>query len=188
MGKITDLREWWDKLAALGSRYGYFPNPSKTWLVTREELQPTAASTFASTGVKVTPHSRPYLGAAIGSPEYISSYVETKVMEWAENLHCLAEIAVTQPYAAFAASSHTWIDEQMDVYVCLTIPDIGHKLKVLDEVICSILIPTLTGRPPLIDLERTLLALPARLGGLGLHIYTFKKCIPCIPAGHSHPL
>ena len=37
VGKITTPREWWDKLAALGPRYGYlFPNLSKTWLITRE--------------------------------------------------------------------------------------------------------------------------------------------------------
>ena len=55
-------------------------------------------------------------------------------------------------------------------YICCTIPDIGHKLKVLDEIIGSVLNPALTGRPPPGDLERTLPALPARLGGLGLHI------------------
>jgi hypothetical protein len=106
VGKITDLREWWDKLTTLGPWYGYFPNPSKTWLVTKEELHATAASIFASTGVKVTPDGRPYLGAAIGSHEYTSSYVEAKVVEWAENLRGLAEIAVTQPHAAFAALTH----------------------------------------------------------------------------------
>ena len=49
------------------------------------------------------PHGTHYLGAASGSLKYISSYVETKVMERAENLHCLAEMVVTQPHAAFTA-------------------------------------------------------------------------------------
>ena len=93
----------------------------------------------------MTPHGRSYLGAAIGSPEYISSYVETKVREWAENLHCLPEIAVTQPHAAFA---HGLMSKW--TYICCPILDIGHKLKALEEYI--------------------LLVLPERLGGLGLHI------------------
>ena len=34
VGKITDLRERWDRLDVFGPGYGYFPNASKTWLVT----------------------------------------------------------------------------------------------------------------------------------------------------------
>ena len=58
VGTIADLRNWWDKLTTVGPRYGYFPNPSKTWLVTKEGLGATTASIFASTGVKVTPDGR----------------------------------------------------------------------------------------------------------------------------------
>ena len=54
-------------------------NHSKTWFLTKEGLHATAASIFASTGVKVTPHGRPYLGAAIGSPNYISSHVKQRL-------------------------------------------------------------------------------------------------------------
>ena len=35
-GKIADLRSWWSKIATLGPAYGYFVNPSKTWLVTKD--------------------------------------------------------------------------------------------------------------------------------------------------------
>ena len=42
LGTITNLREWWDELARLGPSYGYHPNPSKTWLVTKEECQHVA--------------------------------------------------------------------------------------------------------------------------------------------------
>ena len=106
VGKITDLRDWWDKLTILGPRYGYYPNPSKTWLVTKEGLQVNAASIFASTGVKVSPNGRPYLGASIGFPDYISSHAQSKVTEWAANLCRLAEIASTQPHTAFSALTH----------------------------------------------------------------------------------
>ena len=49
-------------------------------------------------------------------------------------------------------------------------PDIGPMLRLLDNILGSAVIPALTGRPPPGDLERTLYALPARLGGLGLLI------------------
>jgi hypothetical protein len=32
IGKLADLRVWWDHLTREGPDFGYFPNPSKTWL------------------------------------------------------------------------------------------------------------------------------------------------------------
>ncbi len=51
-----------------------------------------------------------------------------------------------------------------------TVPSISHHLKVLDDILRSKFIPNLTGRPSPNDLERRLLALPARLGGLGIGV------------------
>ncbi len=50
------------------------PNPSKTWLVTKEGHFEEASKFFDGSGVSVTPKGRPYLGAAIGSQEYV--YIE----------------------------------------------------------------------------------------------------------------
>ena len=36
IGKIAVLREWWDHLIREGPGFGYFTNPSKTWLVIKE--------------------------------------------------------------------------------------------------------------------------------------------------------
>ena len=48
-GKITRLCEWWDQLNALGPKFGYFTNASKTWLVTKENCLSTAANIFTDT-------------------------------------------------------------------------------------------------------------------------------------------
>ena len=34
-GKLAQLRAWWDLVVALGPGYGYFANPSKTWLIVK---------------------------------------------------------------------------------------------------------------------------------------------------------
>ena len=49
-----------------------------------------------------------------------------------------------------------------------TIPNIGHLLKPLEDVIRLKLIPSLTGQAPPNDSIRDLLALPARLGGIAI--------------------
>ena len=73
VGSMTDFHDWWEKLTILGPKYGYFPNPLKTWLLTNEGLGHYAASIFDSTEVNITPDGRPCLGAAIGSPAFIST-------------------------------------------------------------------------------------------------------------------
>ena len=49
-------------------------------------------------------------------------------------------------------------------YLCRTTPDIGSLLKPVDDALRSVLLPTLTGRPPPSDLQCALFALPVRLG------------------------
>ena len=35
IGTIEQLHSWWRKLVEIGPSFGYFPNPAKTWLVTK---------------------------------------------------------------------------------------------------------------------------------------------------------
>ena len=35
-GKLEALKRWWDALQRLGPAYGYYPKPSKTWLIVKE--------------------------------------------------------------------------------------------------------------------------------------------------------
>ena len=60
MGKIADLHEWWDSLCAIGPSYGYFPNASKSWLITKESFYSSAVAAFGDLDVKITTEGRPY--------------------------------------------------------------------------------------------------------------------------------
>ena len=73
--KLAELRVWWDLFTREGPDFGYYPNPSKTWLVT---CHTAGLSTFAGTGVNVTSDGRPYLGAAVGSAKYMENYVKSR--------------------------------------------------------------------------------------------------------------
>ena len=163
-GKILRLREWWSQLALLGPKYGYFPNAAKTWLITKEMHLAAATSAFADTGIKVTSEGRPYLGAGIGTQEFVFSHVKTKVENWVKELECLVKIAASQPHAAHAAFTHGLSSKWS--YLSRTVHGIGPLLQLLETVIRSKLIPALTGQPPPNDAVRHLLALPARLGGI----------------------
>ena len=116
-GKLADLCMWWDQLTREGPNFGYFPNPSKTWLVTREGCHAAGTSTFAGTGVSATSEGRPYLGAAVGSAEYVENYVKSKVSSWQSSVCNLVTIATTQPHAAYSALAYTWSLKQVDLHV-----------------------------------------------------------------------
>ena len=35
-GELYTLRSWWNKLKEIDPLYGYFVNPTKTWLIVKE--------------------------------------------------------------------------------------------------------------------------------------------------------
>ena len=145
-GRLSDLRLWWDQLCREGPGFGYFPNASKTWLVTKESCRSDAEITFAGTNVNLTDEGRPYLGAAIGTNQFITQFVMEKVEGWSADVTRLAKIAQSQPHAVYSAFtkglSSRWI------YVSRTIPDIAKLLQPLEDAIRLVLIPALTGRAP----------------------------------------
>ena len=165
-GSLTSLRTWWDELLRLGPAFGYSVNASKTWLVTKNIHHSYATTIFNNTGVNITTDGKSHLGGALGTPDFTKSYVLQKVDLWLQELNNLVACALTQPHAAYAAFTHGMTSKWL--YVMRTIPNIGHLLQPLEDIIRRKLIPALTGRPPPNDLVRALLALPARLGGMGL--------------------
>ena len=101
----------------------------------------------------------------IGSREYLEEYVSEKVTNWVKEVAQLAEFAKTQPQACYAAYTfglkHRW------TYFLRTLPDIQDLLEPLESAISEQLVPAIVDRG-CNQLERDILALPARLGGLGL--------------------
>ena len=106
------------------------------------------------------------MGAAIETQSFVESYVNKKVSEWVNAVDHLSIIAQTQPHAAYAAFTHglksKWI------YLTRTIPNIGNLLLPLEDIIRQKFLTSLTGQNAFNDNTRELMALPVRLGGLGI--------------------
>ena len=162
------LRPWWDELVARGPSFGYYPKASKTFLVVKEEYAEEAERAFADTSVSITTQGKRHLGAAVGSMAFRDEFVSGKVKSWCKEVELLSQAALSHPHAAFAAYIHGQASKW--TYISRTIPGIGHLLEPLEQVIQEKFIPAITGRPSCSKIERSLLALPARMGGLGLTI------------------
>ena len=166
-GRIGKLRDWWNALVSQGPKFGYHANPLKTHLIVKERHRSTATTVFGDTQIKITSEGRPHLGAALGTTSSFSElYVNCKVERWSEELLLLSSIAQTHPQAAYAAFTHGMASKW--VYLARTMENIGSLLQPLEDIIRTKFIPTLCGRPAPNDELRDLLALPCRLGGLGI--------------------
>ena len=163
-GSLNSIVVWWNELCRRGPDLGYYPRPDKCHIIVKDEHTfQRATELFARTSVKITLQGRPYLGSAIGTPEYVSAYVDEKVKEWIKDIEALAEIALTEPHAAYFAYitslSQRW------TYLIRTLPDISNNLRPLETSITNVLIPALFARH-LTPLERSIFSLPVKYGGM----------------------
>ena len=122
---------------------------------------------FKDTAVNVTVEGQKHLGAVIGSREYLEEYVIEKVTNWVSEITKLAEFALSQPQVCYAAYTfglkHRW------TYFLRTLPDIQELLEPLENAISKVLIPAIMEQLwRCTRLDRDILALPVRLGGLGM--------------------
>ena len=84
-GRIESLTVWWDEIKSHGPSFGYHANASKTWIIVKEKFMSKATTVFGDTRVNITSDGRPYLGAALGSPDYVEGFVNKKVTEWSRS-------------------------------------------------------------------------------------------------------
>ena len=153
----------------LGPKFGYYPEASKSWLIVKEKAKQRAFTVFKDTAIKITTEGQRHLGAVIGSSKYKREYVQNKIDELINEIKVLSMIAKTEPQAAYSCFITAF--KHKPSYIMRTIPDISDQLNQLDELITSEFIPAITGGIHCSDIERKLLSLPSKLGGLGIPIF-----------------
>ena len=168
-GLITDLLHWWNTLTTLGSLFGYYPEPTKCWLIVKPRMKNIALKTFENRGINITEHDKHHLGAVISSMEYCENYVTQKVNTWLDELNMLCDIAKIESQAAYTCFV-SWYKHKL-TYIMRTIPNISHQLEKIDDLILTKFISAITGGIYVNQGEHYFLSLPAKHGGLGILIF-----------------
>ena len=124
-----------------------------------------AKELFSDLGVQVCTTGRRYLGGAIGSSDFVRSYLSMCVAKWVDEIERLSSLAESQPHAAFAVFTHglssTW------TFVQRVLEADDYLFAPMAEIIRQRLLPALRGPSALDDdATRDLRALPARFGAL----------------------
>ncbi len=165
VGKLLNLREWWEKISTDGPKYGYYANAKKTILIVKPQHETLARSLFGNTGVDIQANGTRHLGAAIGTQTFIEEYVKKKVGKWQAELQTLTSFALTEPQAAYSAFVFGFKGKWN--FLQRTMPNTSHLFLPLEDALRNNFLPTVTGRP-ITQLERDILSLPTRNGGLGV--------------------
>ncbi|MCH2405735.1 MAG: hypothetical protein MK200_06040, partial [Nitrosopumilus sp.] len=166
-GNILALKIWWDMIIDIGKFIGYIAKPSKSWLIVKDKYIDLATFVFKNAGINITSRGKRHLGAVIGSDEFKEEYIAEKIDKWILEIEILADIALIEPHAAYAAFIHGF--QHKFTFTMRTIPDISAGFKRLDDVITNKLIKNIFNRE-CTEIERKLFALPVRLGGLGMNV------------------
>ena len=163
-GLLQDVRIWWYEFSDNGPALGYFPKAEKCWLAVKPDRKQAVMKMFRDTSINTAIDGHSHLGAALGSRPFLDEYVGEKVEGWVNEVTRLAEFAISQPQACYAAFTfglrHRW------TYFLRTLPDIQDLLEPLERAITDVLIPAVTDHT-LSEGERELLSFPVRMGGLG---------------------
>ena len=165
-GYLRCLRKWWSLLVSVGPKFGYFPNAQKTLLLTKPEKLAEAQEVFKDSAVNITEGKR-YLGGALDTEAFSNTLSQTQVAQWIVEVECLARFSKTQPQAALAVFTHGLTSKWTHAFRVAAVLSRQHLVG-LEKVIYEKLIPALTNQPTQTQDVRNLLALPARLGGMGI--------------------
>ena len=80
-GRLLRLRHWWDYLARLGPKYGYFPNAVKTHLLVKPDMS-EAEEIFTDAAVRISAEGKHYLGGAHGSDSFRNESFRMQIADW----------------------------------------------------------------------------------------------------------
>ena len=136
-----------------------------TWLVLKSAEMLEECNQLFGSSINITTEGKRHLGAAIGSQQYKEEYINEKVAKWKTTIEALADIAKSQPHAAYAGYLHA--EQHKYTYFKRTIIEISDNLKPIDNAIDNLFIPTLFGCE-INQTERDIVSLPIKEGGLGI--------------------
>ena len=100
-GKLNGIAEWWEQLKEQGPAYGYFPKPSKSWLIVKPKYYEKAKQLFPD--VNITDKGHRYLGSYIGCESGLEEFVRGEMESWKEDIEGLCKIALSEPQLAYSA-------------------------------------------------------------------------------------
>jgi hypothetical protein len=165
-GPVSGIAAAQRLLLELGPSRGYYPEPDKSILIAPLATPTPALAPLEAFNFRHSDGHR-YLGGFVGSGATEAAWVDPQVQQWVEGVHRLAAAAQRYPQTAFAGLSQSLQSEWQ--YLQRVTPDIAPAFAPLETAIATVFLPALLDASvEEVAKIRPLLALPTRLGGLGI--------------------
>ena len=71
---LIELKKEWSHLCDIGPSYGYYPKPSKSIIIVKEEHLETTKTIFKDTELIITSEGQRHLGAVVGTADFRDSF------------------------------------------------------------------------------------------------------------------
>ena len=175
-GKLQEIKNLWDEICKHRLPLGYKPNATKSCLIVKEEMKDLAKDIFKDTGITISTEDQKHLGAVIGSPEFKRIFTKNLVDKWVLELQDFSKIARREPHTAY--SNFVFSFQIKWKYYMRTITNLSDHLQPLKDVISNDFVPSLFGSKVKV-LVRRLIALPPKLGGMGVTPQGCLRNFPC---------
>ena len=101
-GKASEIKTYWDILQQ-GTLFGYFPKPSKSFLVVKEQDFNKVVDVFMESKVKVTSEGKQHHSVIISSKAFKVSYTNSQADDLMKQLKLLSITAESEPQSACSA-------------------------------------------------------------------------------------
>ena len=93
---MSSLKDWQDTLCKSGPKFGYFHEPTKSWLIAKCNCFDKAVHIFKDT-IQIATKGEKHHGAVFGKSQFRDEFIIEKISKWVEELHILSEIAKIEP-------------------------------------------------------------------------------------------
>lgn len=165
-GHFQDIKTFYKVLEIEGEKYGYFPEPTKSILVTSQANVDRAKLEFSDLGFKIKTGHR-YLGGFVGSDMARSEWLENRIQDWCFGVRELAKVAVKSPQTAHQGLLKSLQQEWQFVQrVC---KDVGAFFEPIERAIKEDFLPALFGTTTdEVSSLRELQCLPIKSAGMAL--------------------
>ena len=165
-GKFAHICTIFIKLMRWGHDFGYFPEPTKSILVTSPKNVERAKEVFGGLGFQVKTGNC-YLGSFIGELDACDEWIQEKINDWAWAMKELAAMAMAFPQLAYAGMQKS-LQHEWQFIQCI-VPDIGEKFEAVKVLLHKHFLPVLFKESLEEDDPRLSLAsLPVKKAGLAL--------------------
>jgi len=176
-GPVSALGAYMGRLVDIGPSWGYFPEPTKSIIISRAEQRAQLQQQLADFKFIYSTGHR-YIGTFVGDRRFLRDWLQPQIDDWVAAVKDLANVSGHFPQSAYAGLVKALQNEW--TYIQRLTPNIGPYFAPVESAIHSVFIKKLMGDDEVVGAKLcSLTSLSTRRGGLAI-------CNPVTNAKHHY--